>query len=172
MTGKKFGKLTVIERDYEYSKDFASKRPYWICKCECGKIIVLSSFYLVSGRATSCDIRRKLPSGESAFNMLFRNYSSGARARGLEFSLTKEEFRKLTQEKCTYCGDSPNYIAKKGKDKYVYNGIDRVDSRKGYSKENVVPCCGKCNNAKKEMSQKDFLLWVEKVYNYTKGAKA
>lgn len=45
LTGRKFGRLTVIER----SKDHIGKRgkhlPMWLCKCECGtkKIVYLKS---------------------------------------------------------------------------------------------------------------------------------
>jgi hypothetical protein len=27
-------------------------------------------------------------------------------------------------------------------------GLDRIDSKKGYTKDNCVPCCGFCNNLK------------------------
>ena len=168
LKGRKFGNLTVIKRDYEYSKNFKSKRPYWICECECGTRIVLSGSFLSSGRATSCEIRRKLENGESAFNMLFRNYSGHAKTKGLEFSLEKEDFKRLTKGNCFYCGAEPNYTAKKGKDIYIYNGVDRVNNAKGYCQDNVVSCCGICNHAKKGLSQESFLLWVQKIYNNIK----
>jgi hypothetical protein len=44
------------------------------------------------------------------------------------------------------------------------SGIDRVDSNKGYTIDNCVPCCKTCNLAKAELSQRDFLDWVRKVY--------
>ena len=50
---------------------------------------------------------------------------------------------------------------------YKYSGIDRVNSEKGYVKNNVVPCCKVCNIAKHNMSQNDFFNWINKVYNYT-----
>ena len=46
------------------------------------------------------------------------------------------------------------------------NGIDRVDSGKGYVINNVVPCCKYCNIAKGEMSREDFLKWVKRVYEF------
>ena len=33
LTGKKFGRLTVIKRHSQNTKD---NKPRWICECECG----------------------------------------------------------------------------------------------------------------------------------------
>lgn len=46
------------------------------------------------------------------------------------------------------------------------NGIDRVDSNIGYTKDNSVPCCKYCNFAKHTMSEDDFYVWVKRVYEY------
>lgn len=49
LTGKRFGKLTVIKRSNE-----KSSRVKWECKCDCGNIITVYSNSLVSGRTKSC----------------------------------------------------------------------------------------------------------------------
>ena len=147
LKGRKFGTLTVLERDY--SKNW--KRPYWKCSCKCGNTLITSSIGLISGKTISCK-KRKLDSGEASFNMLFRNYKTGAKIRGLLFSLTKEEFKKLTLDECYYCGEHPFSIIKKGSDTYTYNGIDRIDNNKGYEISNVVS---------------SFLSWVDKIYNHS-----
>lgn len=46
ITGKKFGKLTVLNFDYNKHK--------WKCKCDCGKITYAESSRLRSGRRKSC----------------------------------------------------------------------------------------------------------------------
>ena len=50
LTGKKFGRLTVIKR-VENDK---SNRSQWLCKCECGKEAIVKSHYLTSGQKKSC----------------------------------------------------------------------------------------------------------------------
>ena len=45
---QKFGKLTVIERFYKNNK------PFWKCRCECGKERIISSNILNSQKAISC----------------------------------------------------------------------------------------------------------------------
>jgi len=49
LTGKKFGKLTVLQR-VENGKSGA----YWLCKCECGKTNVVSSCNLKNSAVKSC----------------------------------------------------------------------------------------------------------------------
>ena len=38
ITGQRFGRLTVIDRNYEVEK-LHNNNTYWNCKCDCGKII-------------------------------------------------------------------------------------------------------------------------------------
>lgn len=45
----------------------------------------------------------------------------------------------------------------------MYNGIDRVDSEKGYVVGNCVPCCYEVNRAKSNMTQSDFLELVRQI---------
>lgn len=55
LSGKKFGKLTVLYRDY--SNKGQSK---WVCQCDCGSITKpISGTYLVRGHTTSCGCHRK-----------------------------------------------------------------------------------------------------------------
>lgn len=50
MTGKIFGRLTVIKKD-ESKKD---KRTRWVCQCECGNKVVVRTDTLRSKRTKSC----------------------------------------------------------------------------------------------------------------------
>ena len=71
------------------------------------------------------------------------------------------EFKILTKENCHYCGAEPSAAGKRTTgnrtSNYTYNGLDRKDNKKGYEKDNVVPCCGICNHAKHTMNYEDFL---------------
>ena len=53
LTGRKFGKLTVIERA-ENSRNGKSR---WLCKCECGNEKTTSGETLRSGKTSSCGCR-------------------------------------------------------------------------------------------------------------------
>lgn len=65
---------------------------------------------------------------------------------------------------CYYCGShlSNIYKTKSGKE-IRYNGIDRKNNLDGYIKENVVSCCSKCNKAKMELSEKEFIELAKKI---------
>jgi len=52
------------------------------------------------------------------------------------------------------------------KEEYYYNGIDRIDSSKGYIKDNIRPCCGICNKAKRDLSDSVFKSWIERLIEF------
>ena len=54
LTGQKFGRLTVIK--YAYTK---KKAAYWLCKCDCGKEIIIMANSLLSNKTKSCGCLRK-----------------------------------------------------------------------------------------------------------------
>jgi hypothetical protein len=54
-----------------------------------------------------------------------------------DFNISYEQYLNIVKEnKCTYC---------KGTLPVNGYGLDRIDNGRGYSLNNVVPCCGRCN---------------------------
>lgn len=53
---------------------------------------------------------------------------------------------------------------------FLYNGIDRLDNRRGYTVKNSVPCCTLCNYKKGNQSADEFLTWVRKVATHSAGS--
>ena len=96
-------------------------------------------------------------------------YRNGAKKRGYEFSLIREQFAALTKQNCWYCGREPSQIKRSGYGKaqtksfYLYNGVDRVDNSVGYTEANCVPCCGMCNRMKSTSSGEDFVNQIRKI---------
>lgn len=110
--------------------------------------------------------KNALPYGEAAMNGFYATYKRNAKKRNLYFDLTKEQFRTLTAQACTYCGEVPN--RERLYSRYFYggfvgNGIDRVDSLKGYTIENCVSCCFTCNRMKGKLPKQVFLTQVRKI---------
>lgn len=59
------------------------------------------------------------------------------RKKRAEFNLTSDWLIKnILFQKCTYCGTSENI------------GCDRIDNKKGHTKDNVIPCCYVCNTVR------------------------
>jgi hypothetical protein len=164
LLGKHFGKLTVLQDGGLNNHKHPKKQ--WLCKCDCGNEIMVTTHHLIDGYSKSCGCTIKYKNrSQAAFNSLFSSYRASANARNLEFNLTRTEFKKLTKQVCYYCGEEPNQQFKRGTSIYIYNGIDQQDNSKGYIKHNVVSCCKKCNIAKHKQTEYDFLSWISKVYN-------
>ena len=54
LTGKKFGRLTVISFDGR-----RNNKTYWKCKCDCGNDCIASTSCLTSGAVTSCGCKNE-----------------------------------------------------------------------------------------------------------------
>ena len=85
----------------------------------------------------------------------YKKYIRGAEERGLDFSLTEQEFLSFWQKECYYCGAIPETI-----------GIDRMRNEEGYSLDNVVACCKDCNFLKHNLTPEVFLDRIKKIYDY------
>ena len=161
LEGKRFGKLVVL-KECGRSND---RSVIWECLCDCGNTAKITSKSLISQDTKSCGCLRRIAKGEANFNKLYSNYKDTATRKGLKFSLTKEEFKSLTQENCHYCGSYPSQLKnrKYSNGAYLFNGIDRKDNAKGYILGNVLPCCFTCNRAKSDMSYEEFILWIKAI---------
>lgn len=54
LTGKKFGKLTVLEEDGFVVDSNGKRRRKWKCLCDCGNVCSIMGVYLSSGETKSC----------------------------------------------------------------------------------------------------------------------
>jgi len=162
---KTFGYWTVLNKPTKASR----KGLLWYCRCKCGKERYVLGFDLRKGISTSCGCKNKLPYGESACRWIFSIYKKQALSRNHVFELTLDQFKIITKQNCLYCGSKPLNVCNREKyscsnGNYIYNGIDRKNNNKGYTKENVVPCCKICNSMKSKLSGKEFFDHISKIY--------
>jgi hypothetical protein len=93
----------------------------------------------------------------SSFNELYSRYRRKATKKKREFTLTKPDFYLLTSQPCYYCAAPPSRkVAGKYKNPYIFNGIDRYDSAKGYTLRNCFGCCWEHNRMKGTLSFQEF----------------
>lgn len=186
--GNKYGRLTVIKMLDEKGNRGQLK---YLCKCDCGKSHIVTGESLRSGKSKSCGCLKKEFIEKNKFKrnmdrenaMLKIQYSHIKRrniSKGFIDILSFDDFCRLSRMKCYYCNaeysrvieDRYREMKEKGKISDTIlkiNGLDRVDSSKGYTIDNVVPCCVTCNTAKNKMTQKEFKEWIKTVYeNYVK----
>lgn len=161
MVGKTFGRLTILKKSNKRGK---SRDVYWTCKCSCGTIKDVMGYSIRSGNTLSCGCLHKdkisKPHGVARKNRIFKYYVISAKDRKLDFKLSKNIFDNLISTNCKYCGQKPDIS------KEEYNGIDRVDSKLGYTEENCVPCCSICNKMKWDLSLDMFFSHIKKIIKY------
>lgn len=54
LTGRKFNKLTVIERAEDHEQPGGQRKTMWRCKCDCGNETVVTAYDLYHGHTKSC----------------------------------------------------------------------------------------------------------------------
>lgn len=161
LIGQRFGKLVAVSRGSVNSKGYVT----WMCKCDCGKELTVSSYKLSLGRKISCGCEgNKLPFGRAARNRVLKQYLRNAKMRKYEWHITNEQFDNLTKSSCHYCGRLPFSVQTSSPGcntgTYTWMGIDRKDNSQGYNLDNVVPCCQTCNRAKYKMGYEEFITYI------------
>lgn len=70
LTGRKFGRLTVICRAEDAAGQYAIKRPLWLCRCDCGNLTTVIGANLREGMTKSCGCLRIEKSRENGIARL------------------------------------------------------------------------------------------------------
>lgn len=190
LTGKRFGRLTVIKLNDV--KPGGRRKVQWVCKCDCGEERIYNPCTLKSGTVVSCGCYRRENAAKLKLEapwMISRNrvvthYRYAAKRQEREFSLTDEQCFALLEGNCHYCGVVPSNITNvyfnkdgtvaKGRANrprnreadYAYNGIDRKEGDVGYTAGNCVSCCEMCNFAKRVSSYDDFIDWLDRAATF------
>jgi hypothetical protein len=177
LSGQKFNELTVLRYSHSHTQPGGQKRAIWWVQCSCGVEKQISTGTLKHSATVSCGhvgknnriIARKLPNNAAEKNYLYLSYKKRAEYTNRSFTLSKVEFLSLTEQNCFYCGTEPSNNRKSKSTTGItwkYNGLDRVDSNKGYELNNIVPCCWVCNRMKRDMKAQDFIIHAKKVAEY------
>lgn len=173
-TGCKMGRLKVVCLSGSTITARGKKKYFWACACDCGKLVEVEGSNFSVGHTLSCgclrDDERNERTGKSdaAFRALLREYKNSARKDGVPFSLTDIQFRNLTSGFCFYCGGEPRRVrfSASKRESYIYNGIDKDDSKIGYVVGNCVPACWDCNEMKSDRTLEEFLQTIKTIYKY------
>jgi hypothetical protein len=173
----KYGRLTVNNL-VGYFIEGSRKRTAYEFTCDCGRKVVLRPKDVKAGLITSCGCYRKettsktgsgntLPDCGGFKNNLYQKFLAGANRRRINVEITKDVFLDYTSKSCHYCGSPPSNCFKANYAcNFNYNGLDRVDSAKSYSVNNIVTCCKHCNWAKNASTITEFEAWLKRLTSY------
>ena len=194
LTGQRFGRLTVTGKSQRRSAN-GDIYYLCDCDCGNTNIEVVRSSLVAkdSHKQVSCgcwvkeghhSVSRYSDRKMAIAKILYTKLKIRNKKLGFDDEIiTFTDFADLIEQPCAYCGltesdsskESHSYRTKQKETvsyhidmDYVYrhNGIDRIDSTKGSTPNNVLPCCKYCNVAKSNDSQADFLEWAERVYHH------
>lgn len=173
LSNREFNKWTVIGRDFNKSK----KLDYWFCKCKCGEEKSIYGSHLRLGKSVSCrKCSEHKHKGRLCYSM-FKRIKDRAKKSNLCFELgEKEEAKvflyKLLHEKqkcCCALTGMPIVLANTlhgSKNGENTASLDRIDSKKGYTKDNVQWVHKMINTMKWDFEQKVFIEFCEAVVRY------
>jgi hypothetical protein len=173
--GEKFNDWEIIKFEGYNSEREAS---YWRCKCICGFETIKAGGDLRAGRSKRCRIcagkKIRKPKSFVGQKQFLHTYKRNAKLRNYSWELSDEVALEISQKNCYYCDMSPSTIwysntktrvTSEALDngKWICNGIDRIDNNIGYTLENSVPCCKRCNIAKSDSSVEEFITWASNL---------
>lgn len=139
-----------------------TSRIYYICECsntDCNNTAKIRKYEFSkwSGLCKICSNRKKLEKAKKVwsgtnlkpYEALFNNFKLKAKNKNIDCSISFDEFVGLIQHPyCHYCYSYLHFsqfnLSKNGS-RYQ---LDRTNNNIGYTIDNCVLCCWKCNNSK------------------------
>lgn len=182
--GQKFKKWTIIGDKIELN---THKEAFILSRCDCGFEKLISCYYLKKGSSTGCFNCGHGNKGESnpswkGFKDIPGSFLARVKSRAkkiiVEFDITGEDIYNqwLKQnKKCALTGldidfvniNKGNTTRKESKyDLICSASLDRIDSSKGYTKNNIQIVHKDINIMKNEYNQEYFISFCKKVFEF------
>lgn len=95
-------------------------------------------------------------SGKITIRQRLKLLKQSAKKRNISVNLNEGFYKKLLDVGCMFCGKSLH-------DQGGYC-LDRDDNTKGYTQENVSPCCKHCNQAKGMRTKEEYFNWIRESF--------
>lgn len=166
LTGKKFGHLLVVA---PAENDVSGKSKY-LCKCDCGKFKTIVGGSLSRGLSKSCGCIKSNFSGyKDISGVYWRKTREHAVERNYEFTINIEEAWDLFVKqngKCILSGLDIRFSKNQDRSYRQTASIDRIDSNKGYTIDNIQWVHKIVNFAKQRLSDDEFITLCQLVANF------
>lgn len=173
-TGQKINNWTFIK----FLKLSNKKNAKWLCKCDCGNEVVVLAYNIVSEqskRCLKCMAIAHIKSYEGNIpTPVWKTILTNAKRRNHKVNITRDYAYSLflkQNKKCAISGLDIKF-AENNQDYNKRNqtaSLDRIDSSKGYIKENIQWVHKDINIMKNEYSMDKLLNYCKLIYNYNSG---
>jgi len=157
--GEKHNRLTILEQHSE------KKSVYFIVKCECGNIKKVRKDAIIGSKAETkscgCYLKENGNGWKGKYDArgyLLARARTRATERGMEFTITKEDI--VIPDKCPLLGID---IIPKAKDRTHSPSLDRIDSNRGYTPDNIWVVSSRANTLKNDATLKELKTLVENL---------
>lgn len=179
--GDKFGRWTVLEKNIRTNDN---GRYCTSVICECGTEHIIRTQHLLKGKSLGCKYcinKNNYPTfrKSSAHPDINLKGLSPVWITSIKTNLSRGMYRKLSLEidsydllhqlekqnfKCAYTGESLNVL---NISKYLSNAsVDRIDSTKDYTKDNIQWILKTVNKMKNAFTEKEFLNTCFQIYKF------
>lgn len=178
--GDKFGRWTVLSINIKDKSD--NNRYKVLVQCECGNTSLVRPSFLITGKAFGCkhcvnkvnyptfrksrrNIDPSLKGLSSIWLSSIKNYSKRGLYRTLPIEITLNDLLdqlELQNFKCPYTGIVLNVLHLSKEESNA--SVDRIDSQKGYTKDNIQWVYKKINRMKNSMPEGEFLDICKQIY--------
>lgn len=171
LDGKKFGKLTVIERTKERRKE----KLLILCQCDCGQYRKITISELKQTHNPTCGHKlcRFGPNGvqwngyKEISQTMFQRIKNGANRRNIKFEITIEDMYNQWNIQNGICALSGVKLTYYENSAYIYTAsLDRIESSKGYTVDNIQWIHKDINKMKMDLSQDKLIDWCKKIASY------
>lgn len=162
LTNQHFGKWTVL-----YKGPSGQRNLQWFCRCECGITKYVDGCHLRNGKSKSCRacIEWKPRDASGIASRHWQTILDNAQRRGIEVSITRLQAYQVYQQQEGRCALSGLPIALQNNQQRSSGvaSLDRIDSRKGYSLDNIQWLHQDINVMKGTMSDEQFIHYCSLI---------
>lgn len=159
--GQRFNKLTVVGME-GLGEDKCVF--YWRVTCDCGHEHRARAAHVKDGSLKGCN---KCKNRQPGIGQTFLNkFSKGAAKRGLEFNITLDDIHRLYDHqggRCALSGDTLTLPIFTKQTTHFNVSIDRINSKGGYTPDNIQLVTKRVNLAKGSMTDDEFINMCRRV---------
>jgi hypothetical protein len=185
-TGKRYGRLTAIRRDFDNEKTGT----FWVCRCDCGNEKTVNAANLQKGRTLSCGCLQRERTSQASM----KHGCTSGHKKTAEYTTWRSMLNRCEREDlqsfsryggrgirvCERWHSFEAFLADMGLRPSSQHQLDRIDGDGNYEPGNVrwvtakENCRNKSNNRLVEYSgvTKPLISWCEELQlHYTKTLK-